>query len=83
MRPQPIIPAILGVSLITASLSAQSPKVNESGHTLTLFADTPDIVTPIGMAVDKNDQVFVIESHTPQSAQQLRRSQRGHRQSVY
>jgi len=64
MRPQPIIPAILGVSLITASLSAQSPKVNESGHTLTLFADTPDIVTPIGMAVDKNDLVFVIESHT-------------------
>jgi putative membrane-bound dehydrogenase-like protein len=64
MRPQPIIPAILGVSLITATLSAQSPKVNESGHTLTLFADTPDIVTPIGMAVDKNDQVFVIESHT-------------------
>ena len=31
---------------------------------LTLFAADPDIVTPIGIAVDSRDRVYVLESHT-------------------
>ncbi|MCZ6675387.1 MAG: hypothetical protein O7C75_20855 [Verrucomicrobia bacterium] len=45
-------------------LFAQIPKIHESGLTLTLFAEDPDIVTPIGLTVGGNDRVYVIESHT-------------------
>ena len=31
---------------------------------LVLFAEDPDIVTPIGAAVDDRDRLFVVESHT-------------------
>lgn len=64
MRIRLIAPTLCSALCIAISLRAQTPSVNESGHTLTLFAESPDIVTPIGMAIDKNDQVFVIESHT-------------------
>jgi putative membrane-bound dehydrogenase-like protein len=48
----------------SAFLSAEMPKVHESGLTLTLFAEDPDIVTPIGMVVGDDDKIYVIESHT-------------------
>ena len=31
---------------------------------LSLIAQTPDIVTPIGLAIDSKDHIFVLESHT-------------------
>lgn len=32
--------------------------------TLSIVAEDPDIVTPIGIAIDDNDRLFVLESHT-------------------
>jgi len=40
------------------------PAVHDERLELTLFASEPDIVTPIGIAVDASDRVFVLESHT-------------------
>ncbi|WP_237143998.1 DUF7133 domain-containing protein [Pontibacter pamirensis] len=40
------------------------PRVLDDRLALTLFAENPDIVTPIGIAVDSLDRVFVLESHT-------------------
>lgn len=40
------------------------PEVRDERLELTLFAQTPDVVTPVGMAVDQRGRVFVIESHT-------------------
>ncbi|MES2705558.1 MAG: PVC-type heme-binding CxxCH protein [Verrucomicrobiota bacterium] len=40
------------------------PAVLVPGWEMTLFAADPEIVTPIGIAVDKAGRVFVTESHT-------------------
>ncbi|MCI0744632.1 MAG: c-type cytochrome [Verrucomicrobia subdivision 3 bacterium] len=40
------------------------PVVNDPGLRLQLFAAEPDIVTPVGIAVDARHRIFVIESHT-------------------
>ena len=45
-------------------LTAQHPTVNEPGLLLSLFAENPDIVTPVGLVVGDDDRVYVIESHT-------------------
>lgn len=53
--------------LLTATSSAglgDTPELSETGLKLTLFAENPDIVTPIGMVVGDDDKVYVIESHT-------------------
>ncbi|MEM9588657.1 MAG: PVC-type heme-binding CxxCH protein, partial [Planctomycetota bacterium] len=39
-------------------------RLHDDRLALTLFAEDPQIVTPIGMAIDSEDQVFVLESHT-------------------
>jgi putative membrane-bound dehydrogenase-like protein len=49
--------------LIVLSASTD-PKVHDSRLRLELFASAPDIVTPIGLAIDSHDRIFVIESHT-------------------
>lgn len=41
-----------------------APQVLVPGWEMTVFAAEPDIVTPIGIAVDKAGRVFVTESHT-------------------
>ncbi len=41
-----------------------APVVHDANLALTLFAQTPQVVTPVGMAVDARGRVFVIESHT-------------------
>tara|TARA_R110002111_G_scaffold198029_1_gene263715 strand:- start:126 stop:395 length:270 start_codon:yes stop_codon:yes gene_type:complete len=43
---------------------AQRPTLADDRLQIDLFAETPDIVTPIGMVVDSRDRIFVIESHT-------------------
>lgn len=43
---------------------ADFPKVLDDRLELTLFAEDPDIVTPVGIAIDSLNQIFVLESHT-------------------
>ena len=46
-------------------LQAQTqPQVHDERFELTLFAEQPDIVTPIGLAIASDDRIFVVESHT-------------------
>lgn len=40
------------------------PKSLVEGLSIEIFSSEPDIVTPTGIAVDKNGRVFCIESHT-------------------
>jgi putative membrane-bound dehydrogenase-like protein len=40
------------------------PKVRGERLALSLFAAEPDIVTPIGLAIDARGRIFVLESHT-------------------
>ena len=40
------------------------PSVSDARLELTLVADAPEIVTPIGVAIDQRGGVFVVESHT-------------------
>ena len=49
---------------ISGEGSPKFPQVTDSRLELTLFAEDPQIVTPIGMVIDDRNQVFVIESHT-------------------
>ena len=48
----------------TTFSDAARPTLTDSRLGLTLFAEDPEIVTPIGMAIDNRDRVFVVESHT-------------------
>ncbi len=50
--------------ILTSGLLAQLPEVHEPDLKLSLFAEDPDIVTPVGMVVGEDDKVYVIESHT-------------------
>ncbi|HEX8531389.1 MAG TPA: PVC-type heme-binding CxxCH protein, partial [Cytophagales bacterium] len=43
---------------------AAAPRVLDPRLQLHLFAETPQIVTPIGIAVDRLDHLYVLESHT-------------------
>lgn len=49
-----------------AASDEETPKLADDRLAITLFAESPDIVTPIGMTIDARDRVFVIESHTHQ-----------------
>jgi len=54
--------------LVTTTLAGGAeipiPICGDSRLAFTLFAAEPDIVTPVGVAVDRNGRVFVVESHT-------------------
>jgi len=39
-------------------------KVLDNSLSLELIAQEPDIMTPIGMAIDANDAIYILESHT-------------------
>src|SRR6185503_18529722 len=41
-----------------------TPVSKDSRIQISLFAAEPDIVTPVGAAVDKSNRLFVVESHT-------------------
>ncbi len=55
---------IVALSAGVASAAQTQPRVYDQRLELTLFAEQPDIVTPIGLAIAPDDRVFVIESHT-------------------
>ncbi|MEM6843114.1 MAG: PVC-type heme-binding CxxCH protein [Bacteroidota bacterium] len=40
------------------------PKVLDPNLSLDLVAESPQIITPIGLAIDEEDQLYVLESHT-------------------
>src|SRR5438132_8895587 len=58
--------ALLCFLLLTTAEGAEIriPAVNDAQLQLTLFAAEPDILTPIGLAIDKRGRLFVVESHT-------------------
>ena len=55
---------MVAITTVPNVQAGEPPVLTDSRLELTLFAEDPDIVTPIGMVVDDQDQVFVIESHT-------------------
>ena len=58
------VPA-LTLLLIGQPAVADAPKVNDMRLQLQLFAAAPDIVTPVGIAVDDKGRVLCIESKRP------------------
>jgi putative membrane-bound dehydrogenase-like protein len=42
----------------------EAPRALDDRLTITLVASEPDIVTPIGIAIDARDRIYVLESHT-------------------
>ena len=52
------------IGITSEIASSESPHVNDTRLELSLFAEDPDIVTPIGMVIDDRDRIYVIESHT-------------------
>ena len=71
-RPRRWAGAVFTLLLVLGGLTACSPPddggngptVTDDRLTLTRFASDPDIMTPIGIAVDNRDRIFVLESHT-------------------
>ncbi len=64
----PLRPALLlslAINLLPAAPPAP-PRLLAPGWEITLFASEPDIVTPVGLAVDPKGQVFAVENHTHQ-----------------
>lgn len=41
-----------------------NPEVKDERLKLSLFAEDPDIMTPVGIAIDRLNRIFVLESHT-------------------
>lgn len=50
--------------LETLNGQVDTPQLTDPRLQLTLFAESPDIVTPIGLTIDRHDRIYVIESHT-------------------
>ena len=55
---------VLGWLSVSAAPKIVPPQVLDSELRLQLFAAEPDIVTPVGIAVDERHRIFVVESHT-------------------
>jgi len=57
--------AILNGSLqAVADVAIEYPMINDDRFQIELYAEDPDIVTPIGGVVDTEGRLYVIESHT-------------------
>jgi len=59
-----VVCTMLGATVIATAAEVKLPVVNDPRLELTLVAAEPDIVTPIGVAIDRRGRVFVVESHT-------------------
>jgi len=55
---------VLLIHTITQAAEIVVPKTNDPQLEISLFASEPQIVTPIGLAIDQQSRLFVIESHT-------------------
>ena len=58
------ITALTTTLLLFAAQPVEMPKVHDDRLQLQLVADSPDVRTPTGIAVDAQGRVLVIESHT-------------------
>lgn len=47
-----------------SNISKTGPDVKDERLELSLFTEDPDIMTPIGIAIDSLNRIFVLESHT-------------------
>jgi hypothetical protein len=56
--------ALLSALVASPAAEVKRPVVKDPRLELTLVASEPDLVTPIGVAIDKRGRVFVVESHT-------------------
>ena len=56
--------AYLAIALTLLSAPPEVPQVKDNRLQLQLVAEAPQIVTPTGLAVDRQGRVLVIESHT-------------------
>ena len=55
---------LLTACLVPFSVAPAEPELLDDRYRLTLFAESPDLSTPIGCAIDGKGRVLVIESHT-------------------
>ncbi len=61
----PVLAVLCAIAVApTIRAAIDLPVLSDPRLQLSLFAAEPDIVTPIGIAVDKQNRVFVVESHT-------------------
>src|SRR5260221_4083722 len=58
------IAALTTTLLLFAAAPAEMPKVHDDRLQLQLVAESPDVRTPTGLAMDSQGRVLVIESHT-------------------
>lgn len=56
--------SLIGVLAAAAAPAAEPPRVADDRLAFELFAESPRIVTPTGIAVDPRGRAFAIESHT-------------------
>ncbi len=56
--------AWMPVLLTVATVVAAPPRVTSDRYTLELIAKEPQIVTPVGLAFDREGRLLVVESHT-------------------
>jgi hypothetical protein len=59
-----VLCALLLAASVVSAAEARLPLVKDPRLELTLVASEPDLVTPIGVAIDRRGRVFVVESHT-------------------
>ncbi|MEM7600839.1 MAG: PVC-type heme-binding CxxCH protein [Verrucomicrobiota bacterium] len=63
-----LLSAFVGLSILVGSAHSEEPPTLQVHHpdveNVSLFAENPDIVTPIGIAVAPDGRVFVQENHT-------------------
>lgn len=58
------VPALVILMPATVLAQGKFPEVLDPRLKLSLIAEDPQIVTPIGLAIDAQDRLFVLESHT-------------------
>jgi hypothetical protein len=58
------ITAVIAVLAASVHANVEPPKLLDDHLQVQLVASDPDIVTPVGLAIDRNDRLFVLESHT-------------------
>src|SRR5678816_1575224 len=58
------VAALTTLLALLAADAAKFPKVHDDRLQLQLVAESPDVKTPTGLAVDSQGRVLVIESHT-------------------
>ena len=61
---QSILVCLLLIALSASAAQLNVPVLKDPNLTLTLFKAEPEIVTPIGIAIDEKSGIFVVESHT-------------------